>query len=124
MNRGSAIPIDIETNRPRPKCWGFLLGELTMGGSGSGGARKNAGRPPGARSLLKAEARQIAAAKGQDMLDILCGWGADVTLPWEKRLEAIKVALPFLRPRLAAQILQADVHNQIVFKISADDENL
>jgi hypothetical protein len=95
-----------------------------MGGPGSGGLRKGAGRPPGARSLLKAEAKQIAAARGQDMLDVLCGWAHDVELPWEKRLEAIKVALPFLKPRLAAQMVQADIHNTLTFVISPDDENL
>jgi hypothetical protein len=73
---------------------------------------------------MRQEAKQIAAAKGQEMLDVLAGWAHDPTLPWEKRMRAIEIALPYCRPKLQATMVDANVNNQIVFHFSKDDENL
>jgi hypothetical protein len=73
---------------------------------------------------MRKEAKAIAAAKGQEMLDVLAGWAHDVTLPWEKRMRAIEIALPYCRPKLQATMVDANVNNNITFVISDTDSQL
>jgi hypothetical protein len=98
---------------------------MTVGGPGSGGRREGAGRPVGSKTLLKQEARAIAAAQGKQMLDVLHMWAHDPQLPFEKRIKAIEIGLMYTLPKLAAQLTRIENDGEpLVFQISVDDSNL
>lgn len=67
-----------------------------------GGARKGAGRKPGAATRFNEQARAKAAEGGILPLDYLLAILRDDTKPQEVRIDVAKAAAPYVHARLAA----------------------
>lgn len=67
-----------------------------------GGARKGAGRKPGASTKLNQAAREKALAAGISPLDYMLQLLRNEDLPRPDRFEAAKAAAPYVHARLAA----------------------
>ena len=67
-----------------------------------GGARKGAGRKPGASTKLNEAARKRVLAEGISPLDFMLEILRDNDLPTADRFEAAKAAAPYVHARLAA----------------------
>lgn len=69
---------------------------------GRGGARKNAGRPPGAANKASVARQAAIAASGLTPLDYMLAMLRDESMPSENRKWAAEKAAPYVHPRLAA----------------------
>ena len=67
-----------------------------------GGARRGAGRKPGASTRLNEAAREQALASGISPLGYMLELLRNVDLPRADRFEAAKAAAPYVHARLAA----------------------
>ncbi len=67
-----------------------------------GGARPNAGRPPGVRNRKTVEKLRALESGGILPLDYLLSVMRDPNAEFETRLDAAKSAAPYVHPRLAA----------------------
>lgn len=74
-----------------------------------GGARRGAGRKPGASTRLNEEARRRAAEGGLMPLDYMLSMLRDETLEPTARFEAAKAAAPYVHAKLANVELNANV---------------
>lgn len=69
---------------------------------GRGGARKGAGRKPGAATQLNKAAREKVLASGTNPLDFMLAIMRGEDIPRADRFEAAKAAAPYVHARLAA----------------------
>ena len=69
-----------------------------------GGRRVGAGRKPSTVTLLARESLDLAKAVGCDPLAVVLAAAADEQQSITVRLQAAAIALPYLRPRLAASL--------------------
>lgn len=67
-----------------------------------GGRRPGAGRKPGSRDKFSAEMLKEAAETGELPLEYLLGVMRDESNPIELRVNAAKVAAPYVHPKLSA----------------------
>ena len=86
-----------------------------------GGARKGAGRKPGASTKLNQAARERALATGISPLDYMLKLLRDDDLPRSDRFEAAKAAAPYVHARLAAVEHSGSVGIKRATEVSDDE---
>jgi hypothetical protein len=68
----------------------------------SGGKRRGAGRPKGARNRVKVEAFRAAAATGELPVEYLLRIMRDPDAGWQRQDAAAAAAAPYLHPKLSS----------------------
>ncbi|ANW00676.1 hypothetical protein LMTR13_11355 [Bradyrhizobium icense] len=86
-----------------------------------GGARKGAGRKPGASTRVNQAAREQALASGISPLDYMLTLLRDRDLPRADRFEAAKAAAPYVHARLAAVEHSGSVGIKRATEVSDDE---
>lgn len=81
-----------------------------MGEKAHGGARKGAGRKPGAINKATAEARAKAEATGVMPLDFMLERMRDAEAPIADRMDMAKAAAPYVHAKLSSIEATVDAH--------------
>ena len=84
---------------------------------GYGGARKGAGRKPGAATRMNEEARKRAAEGGLMPLDYMLSILRDENVAREERMDAAKAAAPYVHAKLASVEHKGDGGGPMVLEI-------